>query len=246
VLCLSECYVKMNRVEEAMDLHKSLCDEIGKESMDPDTILSFAVILRTNSEHSRALELLEEHLEAIDRSLEKREQCLAYEMIAILYYKNNDFAKSTVYRERQLSITKETKNVESEAEALDGLGNNYRRMGEYGNAMAYLDQALVIESERGGDRIVMPYIIMGNVLVAQEGREKEATLTFQKCVGLFEEGNLSKSLMGLFLELGQAYRSIGARDDAIAYLEKALSITDSIEDETPDYYQLKRLAKQSL
>ena len=180
------------------------------------------------------------------RSWGKREQCQAYGIIEGLYSRKNDYAKSIVYLERQLPIAKETKDVESEAEALDGLGNNYRRMGEYGNAMAYLDQALVIESERGGDRIVMPYIIMGNVLVAQEGREKEATLTFQKCVGLFEEGNLSKSLMGLFLELGQAYRSIGARDDAIAYLEKALSITDSIEDETPDYYQLKRLAKQSL
>ena len=73
---------------------------------------------------------------------------------------------------------------------------------------------------------------MGDVLVAQEGREKEAILMFQKCVGLFERGSLSESLMGLFLKIGKAYTTIGAWDDAIASLEKGLSITHSIEDES--------------
>jgi len=73
VLNLAQCYVQMNRVEEAMDLHKSLCVEIGKKSMDPDAILEFAVFLHKNNEDSRALEILEEHLEAIDRSWGKLE-----------------------------------------------------------------------------------------------------------------------------------------------------------------------------
>jgi len=37
----------------------------------------------------------------------------------------------------------------------------------------------------------------------------------------------------VFLKLGQAYTTIRAWDDAIAYLEKGLSIADSIEDEIP-------------
>jgi hypothetical protein len=56
-LCLSECYVKMGRIQEAMDLHKSLCDEIGKESLDANAILSWQHCL-TNTpsirEHSQA------------------------------------------------------------------------------------------------------------------------------------------------------------------------------------------------
>jgi len=35
MLSLATCYVKMGRVDEAMDLYMSLCEEIGKESMDP-------------------------------------------------------------------------------------------------------------------------------------------------------------------------------------------------------------------
>jgi len=64
----------------------------------------------------------------------------------------NETLKSNVYCERQLSIAKETNNVESEASALNRLGLNYGRIGDYGKATAYLEQALVIESERGDDR----------------------------------------------------------------------------------------------
>jgi len=231
VLSLARCYVEMGRAQGAMDLHKSLWDKIGKESMDPDDIVSFAKLLQANSENSHTIEFLEEHLDNIESSWDKRNQCEAYEIIARIYHGKNDFAKSNVYFERQLSIAKEMKDVESESFALHLLGHNYGRMGNYDNAMAYLEQALVIESERGGaDGIPVTYTSMGDVLVAQ-GREKEAILMFQKCAGLVEEGNTSDELKRVFLKLGQAYTTIRAWDDAIASLEKGLSIADSVEDE---------------
>ena len=49
-------------------------------------------------------------MEAIERSWENyQNQCRAYELIAELYRLKNDFAKSNVYFDRQLSIAKETK-----------------------------------------------------------------------------------------------------------------------------------------
>ena len=226
VLSLAECYVKYGRVEEAMDLHKSLCDEIGKESLDTKAILEFAGMLQDHLENSRALEILEHNVDTIEISWEKQEQCRAYGLIASLYCFMNDFAKSNVYYERQLSIAKETNNAESEAEALNGIGRNYGSMSDYDSGMEYLEQALVIEYELGGDRIGKTYCTMGEVLVAQEGREKDAILMFQKCVGLYEQGD--GALMGVFL--GQAYTKIEAWDDAIASLEECVSITESIAD----------------
>ena len=118
VILLSQCYAQMDRVEEAMDLYKSLCDEIGKERMDPDNILPFAQTLMNNHEPSHALEILEEHLEIIESSWENQNQSIAYEIIARIYLGKNAFAKSNVYFERQLSIAKEIKDLESEALAL--------------------------------------------------------------------------------------------------------------------------------
>jgi len=48
--------------------------EIGKESMDPKAILSFAEIMDHNHENSRELEIQQEHFEAIERSWGGREQ----------------------------------------------------------------------------------------------------------------------------------------------------------------------------
>jgi len=228
-----------------MDLYKSVCDEIGKESLDPDGILQFAEILLVHDEHTPALTLLEEHLDNIERSWEKQEQCRAYEFLAAYYQAKNDFAKSNVYFERQLSTAKETNNVDSEASALYGLGKNYGVMGDYGKAMTYLEQALVIESHRQGNGLGMAYGVMGDLLVAQEGREKEGILMYQKCVGVLEEGNASSdALIRVFLNLGQAYRSIGAWDDAIAYLEKGFTIAESIEDESLGNQSLNIVANQ--
>ena len=47
-------------------------------------------------------------------------------MIATLNREKKDYSKSNIYLELQLSIAKETKNVESEADALLRLGHNYR------------------------------------------------------------------------------------------------------------------------
>ena len=134
--------------------------------------------------------------------------------------------------------------MESEALALNVIGHNYGRMGDYGNAMTYMEQALVIESERGEDSI-RTYSAMGDVLAAQEGREKEVILMFQKCVGLFGEGDASEAFIRVFFKLGDAYTTIGAWDDAIAYLEKVLSITESIEDERFGN-KMKATAKEDL
>ena len=63
VFCLSECCVKTGRIAEAIDLYKSVCDEIGKGStcMDPDDILRFAETLEDHHETSQALTILEDH-----------------------------------------------------------------------------------------------------------------------------------------------------------------------------------------
>ena len=104
-------------------------------------------------------------------------------------------------------------------------------MGDYDNAMVYFEQALATKSERGDGSIGTTYIGMGDVLVTQEGREKEAILMFQKSVGLFEEDNTSEERRRVFFRLGKAYTKIGAWDDAIVALEKIISIAESIEDE---------------
>jgi len=246
VLCRAECYVKIVRVDEAMDLHKSLCEEIGKESLDPNTILRFAEIFRKNSELSRALEILEHHLDVIERSWDEPMQRKALLQIASLYQDNNDYRTSNVYYERLLSLAKDAKDQKLEAMTFNGLGNNYGHIGEFGIAMECLEQGLEICSEMGkryGQ--ARGYAYMGDLLVAQDGREKEAIEMFQKACGILEEGDHPATLSMTFCKLGQAYSGIGAWDDAITSMQKSKVIAQSIKDAKMSY-EWKVTADQAL
>jgi len=59
---LAECYIMMGRIQEAMDLHKSLVADIGKERLMPNYILGVTASLINHKEFGRALEVLQNNL----------------------------------------------------------------------------------------------------------------------------------------------------------------------------------------
>jgi len=99
----------------------------------------------------------------------------------------HDYNKSIVYYELQLSVAKEIKDLVLEADALHGLADSHGRVGDYDKAMKYLELELVALSELGF--IVEQgrnHSCMGDVLLAQDGHEKEAIEMFQKASGILE------------------------------------------------------------
>jgi len=135
---------------------------------------------------------------------------------------------------------KEIKDLTGEADALYGLGNSHGRVGDYEKAMKYLERELVALSELGnifGQG--RAYSVMGDVLLAQDGREKEAIEMFQKASGILETCGDPEGMGRVLCNLGEAYTRIEAWDDAIAALEKSISISASIE------FEGKRNERQS-
>jgi len=72
---------------------------------------------------------------------------------------------------------------------------------------------------------------MGDVLLAQDGLEKEAIEMLQKARAIFETCDDPESLSRLLCKLGEAFTRIEAWDDAITALEKSISTAVSIESE---------------
>jgi len=98
--------------------------------------------------------------------------------------------------------------------------------------MAYLERCLAIMTKLGDrSRQAITYASMGSVLLDQDGCEQKAIEMCQKACGMFEEGNAPEFLSTVFLKLGQAYRAIGAWDDAITSLQQSKSMAQSIENE---------------
>jgi tetratricopeptide (TPR) repeat protein len=230
VLDLTTCFIETGRIQEAMDLYKSLVSDIEKERLDPNCILALTATLKRHKEYGRALEVLEDHLDVIESTWDKPRQCAAYGMIACNYLGMYDYNKSIVHYERQLSIAEDIKDAALEAEALYGLGYNHGRVCDCDKAMEWLEQGLVPLSDTGDivgqGRI---YYVMGVVLLAQDGREQEAIEMLQKANGILETCDDPEGMSFILCKLGEAYTRIVAWDDAIKALEKGISIAVSIE-----------------
>ena len=191
-------------------------------------------------EFERALEVLLENVDAIASTWDKPEQGKAYSLIAYTFFLMHDYNKSNVYYELQLSIAKEIKDLTGEADALHGLGNNHGRVGDFEKATEYLDQELVALSKLGdifGQGRVCS--VMGDVLLAQDGREKEAIEMFRKASGILETCDDPEGLSQVLCQLGEAYTRIEAWNDAITALEQSISISASID------FELDRNKRQS-
>jgi len=230
VIDIFHCYVEAGRIDEAMDLHKSLVADIGKERLNPNYILRFAGCLKKHKEFRRALEVLEDHLDVVESTWDKSNQAAAYGTIAYNYFGMYDYNKSNVYYERKLSIAKEIKDMPLESDALLGLGCNHGFLGNYEKGMEYLEQGLVALSELGniyGQGRVCSN--MGHVLLSQDGREKEAIEMLQKSYGILETCDYPEGLSWILCKIGEAFRRIEAWDDAITALKKSISISASIE-----------------
>ena len=227
---LTDCFIETGRIQEAMDLHKSLVADIGKERLDPDCILAFAYNLNDSNFYSHSLEVLHEHVDVIESTWDKPEQGKAYGVIANNHCGRYDYNTSNVYYERQLSIAKEIKDLTLEAEALHGLGDNHLRMGDYNKAMEYLEQELVPLSDTGDipwqGRV---YSAMGVVLLEQDGRGQEAIEMLRQAYGILETCDFPEGLSWILCTLGEAHTRIEAWDEPITALEKGISISASME-----------------
>jgi len=210
-----------------MDLYKSLGADIGKERLDPYYVLGFADALNKQQEFGHALEVLQKHLDVIESAWDKLEQGKAYSLIGYTFFEMHDYNKSIVYYELQLSIAKQIKHMLLEYGALHGLGNNHGHLGDYEKAMEYLDQGLVALPELGDifeqGRVCS---VKGGVLLAQDGREKEAIEMFQKASGILETCDDPDDLSQVLCQLGEAYTRIEAWDDAITALDQSISIAE--------------------
>ena len=244
IMCLADSYVKIGRAEAAMELYKNVCctrvgggRERERERIDPDHVLAFADTFKRHHEDSRAIEMLEEHLDIIESAWDKDKQGIGYGRLADSYWRRNEYHKAIRYREKQLSIAKEdTKDVQSEYYALQALGRIYGSLGDREHAMNYLEQALALVSEVGDinkEAIAKTHAAIGDLLIAMNGYEMEAIEAYQQCCDIYPEAeSLDEGALSFtFSKLGLAFEEIGAWDDAIAAHRRSISTAESIQDE---------------
>jgi len=106
----------------------------------------------------------------------------------------------------------------------DRLGDAYLRGGDYVNAQKSLDRAVLLEPT-----LNIPYILLGKVLLEQKDALM-ATMYLKHAIEIDTKNYMAHAL------LGQAYRTLGRKDDALVELRTAAKLQEA---EVPAYEQSK-------
>jgi len=213
----------------------------SERSIDAQLIFQFINVLIEHVKIDNAIEILEYNLDASKCMWDLSTQAQGNVKLAVLSTSKNDYNNSILFCQKSLPIAREAEDLVAQSAALDCLGKNYALLGEYENAMEFLKEALAIANMNGWCFFqASAFSSMGDVLVAQGGREQEAIEMYQQACGNLTEtdSNLSeidteKSLLSTILcKLGELHKDIGAWDDAIEVLTQSISVVESVENGT--------------
>jgi len=235
---LARLYAQSGKPEKAMELHQSLCADIGKERIDPNALLMFNQLLREHNENSRSLEILEAHVDVIESSWDKTMQGPAYAMLAsVLTAAKQDWTKSTLYFERLLPIAREIKDPGLESTALNGLSENFNTMGELGRANkdwtkanVYFERLLSITREMKNrksesavlNRLGSTYGQLGQFGIAMDYVEQELAIVSK--MGDILQARAYRTLGDVLLAKG------GHEKEAIEVYQKACGFLETTKD----------------
>ncbi|MEL7039273.1 MAG: tetratricopeptide repeat protein, partial [Cyanobacteria bacterium J06592_8] len=116
------------------------------------------------------------------------------------------------------------------ASSLNNLGNAYRRLGQYQEAIEYYQQSLTIAREigdRNGEAASL-----GNLGIAYRrlGQYEKAIEYYQQSLAIFQEIGDRKGVASSLNNLGNAYFSLGQYQKAIEYHQQSLAIDREIGD----------------
>ena len=119
-----------------------------------------------------------------------------------------------------------------------GLGNASQALGQYQQAIDYLQQALAIKREIG-DRNGEANALIGLGLAYYSlGQYQQAIDYLQQALAITQEIGDRHGEANALINLGQVYRALGQYQQAIDYLQQALAIKREIGDRNGEAYSL--------
>lgn len=128
------------------------------------------------------------------------------------------------------------------ARTLRTLGFSYFRLGQIGNALTYLEQALPL-SRAHGDRLALSNLLQDlQVVYMRAGRLQDASACLQEVVALRREMSAGSPLALALNDLGYLYHQHGDYDEAMTTLLEGLSVVAPLHDHRTESYLLWSLA----
>lgn len=156
---------------------------------------------------------------------------MTYSNIGTIFSALKQVDSAKWYYNTALKVAKEINDTGCLVNALANLGEYYANQGDATQAKSYFEQSLVIDRASGDNYgLVLDCINLGNLALGAN-QLKQAAAYFDEAEMVCKEEKLNKELIGALSGQFSLHKKLGNYEKAIAYLQQAQNVKDSILNE---------------
>jgi signal transduction histidine kinase len=152
--------------------------------------------------------------------------------LGVIYAESQQKPRARTESEIALRIATEMGDRESQADALNNLGNNYRGAGELDRATQAHEQALAIRTELGSTRGMGDSLVNLGEVARARGDFPMALDYTQRAFAIYEQLGLKRYLANTHLQFAQIFRLGGQPDEALAHLRTGFALAEALGSHT--------------
>lgn len=217
----------INYYERSLTIFESRKDIVGMGSVYNE----FGSIYREKQNYTKSLDYYLKTMDIYEELKQENSKAVLFFNIGNLYFDQNDFSKALDNFKKALSLYGQEGDKQGISSGLAGIGDVYSQQGEVIKALGYLNRSLTLSKEIDDVIGIMHALMSISDIYTTQKYYPKAINNCKKVLILAQKlgdiGNQEAACDCLY----HAYKAIGRKEDALAYLESKLTFKDSLATE---------------
>lgn len=209
---------------------KSLVPKIGSFEYEIEVLLAFSAVNITLWQADEALSYGLSAVQLAKRTDNKEALQRAYTNNGIAHYINGDLLKAMQNYEEGLQVfEKQNQNI-STARILGNMGNILHQQDKNERALFFYQEALDLYTKFADSRGIAICQINIGAQFGSLGRHQEALDSFFEALKIFKESGIEHDEIGILMNIAHHSAKLGDIEQSRAFYNKAVVISDNLED----------------
>ena len=192
-----------------------------------------------------ALEYYQKGLDLVERLGNKSSMAMGYNNLGSIYFTQKEYPQALGYYQRSLVLREEVGDLRGMATVLNNIGLIYKDIGDHQQALEYYQKGLRIQ-EKLGDKpgLASTHYNIGSTLLEQKNYPT-AIAECNKGLSISDQIGALRFARHACHCLYEAHKAMGRNAQALAFHERYLELTDSLQrEETSKRLEQMEFAKQ--
>ncbi len=217
-----------NLLRSALDRATTLRDAVARIPV----LYAYAQISWSLSDYPTSMESYQELLQLAEKQGDRYHEGRSHLGLGVLYSENQEKPRARAEAESALRIFTETGDEESQADALNNLGNNLRSTGEFDRAGDAHERALAIRTKLGHRRAMADSLVNLGEVARVRGDFAAALDYTRRAFALYEKLGMKRYLANTHIQFAQILRATHRLDETLATLNTGFVYAEQLNSST--------------